>query len=351
MLSYQVVEFGKPLQPRRYEDPVPQGTEVLVRILGCGVCHSDLHQADGYFDLGGGKRIELSERVALPYTPGHEMVGEVMALGPDAKGLKVGDRGIVFPWIGCNQCAECAAGNEIFCPQPRFFGGRRNGGYADRIVVDHPRYLVDYGDTPMALAGTYACSGVTSFTALKKIPETRADDTIMTIGAGGVGTSGILIAPAVHKAKLIVADIDEGKRKAAKENGAWETVDPKAEGALARVHELSGGGVAGVVDFVGSVASAQFGLDAMKRGGTYVIVGLYGGALPLQLPLVPMRSINIRGSYVGNLRDLNELMALVRAGKVKSMKTETRPLEQANEAMAELRAGKVIGRLVLTPAF
>lgn len=354
MKSCQVVEWGKPLVMKEYPDPVPAGTEVVVRLSGCGVCHSDLHQADGYFDLGGGKRITLADRGnKLPYTPGHEMAGEVQAVGPEAEGVAVGDRGIVFPWIGCGECAQCRAGDEPLCDQNRFLGGRLDGGYSSHVKIPHPRYLVPYGDLDPDYAGTLACSGSTAYGALLKIPPTTEDDYIIVIGAGGVGTSGVLLAPAVHAAKLIVADVDDAKLAAARRSNRVAMVvnsrDPAQ--AAAEVMKATGRGAAGAIDFVGSPQSARFGLDSLRRGGTLVMVGLYGGELPLSLPLVPMRSQNIRGSFVGTLAEFKDLMALVRAGKTPAMPTEARPLERANEAMADLRAGRVIGRLVLKPSF
>ncbi len=352
MRSWQVVDWGKPLQMNEYPDPVPQGPEVVVRLSGCGVCHSDLHQADGYFDLGGGRRISLAERGnKLPYTPGHEMAGEVQAVGPQVQGVKPGDKGIVFPWIGCGECEPCRRGDETYCDQNRFLGGTRDGGYSTHVVIPHPRYLVPYGDLDPDYAGTLACSGSTAYGALTKIPQTTEDDYIIIIGAGGVGTSGMLLAPAVHAAKLIVADIDDAKLAAARKSNRVAMVvnsrDPAA--AAAEVMKATGRGAAAAVDFVGSPQSTRFGLDSLRRGGTLVVVGLYGGELPLSLPLVPMRSQTIRGSLVGTLREFEALMALVRAGKAPAIRTEQRPLSAANEAMAELRAGKVIGRLVLKP--
>jgi D-arabinose 1-dehydrogenase-like Zn-dependent alcohol dehydrogenase len=352
MQSWQVVEWGKPLQPMSYPDPVPQGTDVLVRLSGCGVCHSDLHQADGYFDLGGGKRISLEARGnKLPYTPGHEMAGEVQAVGPDVTDVKPGDRGIVFPWIGCGECESCASGKETYCEKTRFLGGTRDGGYSTHVLIPHGRYIVPYGDIDPDYAGTLACSGATAYGALTKIPPTTEDDHIVIIGAGGVGTSGMLIAPAVHQAKLIVADVDEAKLAAARTSNRVSMVvnarDPAA--AVAEVMKATGKGAAAAIDFVGSPNSARFGLDSLRRGGTLICVGLYGGELPLSLPLVPMRSQNIRGSLVGTLAEFHDLMKLVRAGKVPPIRTEQRPLSAANEAMTELRSGKVIGRLVLKP--
>lgn len=353
MYSYQVVEFGKPLERRDYPTPKPAGSEVVVRIAGCGVCHSDLHLADGFFDLGGGKRITLADRgTKLPFTPGHEMVGEVEALGPEASGVKPGDRRIVFPWIGCGTCEPCAVGEETFCANPRFLGARRDGGYSTHIVVPHAKYLIAYGDVPEDLASTYACSGITAYSALKKIPKTTGRDHIVMIGAGGVGTAGILLSSAVHEAKVIVADVDAKKRESAlKSNRVVAAVDPSKPEAVKQVLDLTGGvGVAAAIDYVGAPATAQFGLDVIRRGGTLVSVGLFGGAASVSLPLMPMRSVNWRGSYVGTLAEMHEMMGHILGGKVPRMPIEPRPLAAANGALDDLRAGRVIGRVVLKPA-
>ena len=130
MQSQQIVEWGKPLEGREAPTPEPEGTEVLVRVTACGVCHSDLHIWDGYFDLGGGQRITLEDRgVHLPFTMGHEIVGEVEAIGPDAEGVEIGDKRVVYPWIGCGECAVCQADDELLCMTPRTLGTRKPGGY------------------------------------------------------------------------------------------------------------------------------------------------------------------------------------------------------------------------------
>ena len=230
MKSYQVVEFGEPLELREYENPQPKGDEVLVKITACGVCHSDLHLADGYFDLGDGKRITLADRgTKLPFTPGHEITGTVVALGENVKDIKIGDAGIVFPWIGCGKCAACLENNETLCEAPKYLGARLDGGYSDHIIVPHSKYIVSYGDMDPAQAAPYACSGLTAFSALKKIPTTSKDDWIIIIGAGGVGINGILLSPAVHKAKILVIDNDPEKRKKALEAGASEAFAPDEE--------------------------------------------------------------------------------------------------------------------------
>ena len=166
MKSYKVVEFGKPLQKVEEANPAPQGTEVLVRITAAGVCHSDVHLWEGYFDMGGGNKYSTEKTMAPPRTMGHEIVGEVAAVGPESKGAKVGDKAVVYPWIGCGKCWYCTSGSEHLCPTPRALGVNKDGGYADHVVVPDAKYLYPYGGLPVELACLYACSGITAFGAV-----------------------------------------------------------------------------------------------------------------------------------------------------------------------------------------
>jgi D-arabinose 1-dehydrogenase-like Zn-dependent alcohol dehydrogenase len=350
MRSYQIVEWGQPIELREYPTPTPQGTEVLLRVTAAGICHSDLHINDGYFDLGDGKRVELGKLGArLPLTLGHEIVGVVEAFGPDAEGVAVGDARVAFPWIGCRQCRVCAREPEHWCLSPKFLGARVDGGYSDHVLVPHPKYLVEYDGIPTELACTYACAGLTAYGALKKLMPLEDDECLVTIGAGGVGLSGVHIAPALTEAKLVVADVDPEKRAVARQAGAHETVDNSDPDAVAKVKDLSQGGVKAVIDFVGAPATAQFGLDVMRKGGTLIVVGLYGGALSMPLPFLPQRALAIRGSYVGTLDELHEVVALGRAGRIPPIPLDVRPLDAAPDAMADLRAGRVRGRVILKP--
>ena len=347
MKSYQVVDFGKPLELREYENPKPQGREILVKISACGVCHSDIHLADGYFDLGEGKRITLADRgTKLPFTPGHEITGSVVDIGEDAEDVKIGDSGIVFPWIGCGKCEACKNDNETLCESPKYLGARLNGGYSDHIIVPDSKYLVSYGDMDPAVAAPYACSGLTAYSALKKIPNTGPEDWIIIIGAGGVGINGILLSSAVQKAKILVIDKDKEKREKAVEAGAHEAFSPDDE---EKIRKVIGIGASAAIDFVGMPQTTDFGLSLIKKGGMVVVVGLYGGSLKLSLPLVPMRSITLKGSYVGELRELKELVNIIKSGKIKLIPVKKQDLETANQAMLDLRSGKVNGRIVLIP--
>jgi D-arabinose 1-dehydrogenase-like Zn-dependent alcohol dehydrogenase len=350
MRSYQIVEWGKPVELREHPTPTPKGTEVLLRVTAAGMCHSDLHINDGFFDLGEGRRAELGKLGAsLPLTLGHEIVGVVEALGPDAEGVEIGAPRVAFPWIGCRQCAVCEHEREQLCLSPKFLGARVNGGYSEYVIVPHPQYLVDYGSVPTELACTFACAGLTAYAAIKKVAPLAEDDFLVLIGAGGVGLSGLHIAPSVVPARLIVADVDPQKRGIARQAGAFETIDNSDPDAVAKVIELTGGGARASIDFVGAPQTARFGLDVLRRGGTLVNVGLYGGAMSLPLPLMPQRSLTLRGSYVGTLEELEEVMALGRQGKVPPIPLDLRPLAQAAQALDDLRAGRVAGRVILKP--
>jgi D-arabinose 1-dehydrogenase-like Zn-dependent alcohol dehydrogenase len=350
MLSQAVVEFGAPLQAIETPTPVPQGTEVLLRIANCGVCHSDVHIHDGFFELGGGNRLPLAN-LKMPHTMGHEIEGEVVALGPDAKGVKIGDRRAAFPWIGCGECAACQRGEEQLCGRPRNLGCSAGvpGGYATHVVVPHPRYLLEYGNAPAALAAAYMCSGLTAFGAMKKVGKLGPADDVVVLGCGGVGMMGVQFARSLFGKGPIAADIDDGRLEAARQAGAKATYNTKDAGAGKRLMADTGGGAFAVVDFVGSEASFAFANSVVRKGGRIIIVGLFGGAMSMPLPMFPLRPLAIMGSFVGSLPEAEEMMAIVRDGKVEAIPVATRGLDQAWATLQDLRAGKITGRVVLTP--
>jgi len=351
MKSYQLVAANAPLELVETETPEPQGTEVLVRVTACGVCHSDLHFWHGFYDLGDGTKMTLEDRnIALPFTMGHEPVGEVVAYGPDVEtDVKIGETRLVFPWTGCGDCARCDEGNEQDCADVAPLGVRRPGGYADHIIVPHPRYLVDIEGVDPHYACTLACAGVTAFSALKKAKALAADDKLVIIGAGGVGLTGVGIATEYIANEKIVVDLDEEKLAAAREAGADHTINPKREDASARVAELTVAGAGAVVDFVGSTETVTFGMAVLRRGGSYILVGLYGGRIDIPTLALPTRDIALRGSYVGNLGEMHELMALVKAGKVDPIPVASRPMSQVTETLKDLEEGRIVGRMVVVP--
>ena len=345
-LSYQVVDFGQPLQlTRRAIEPL-QGSEVLVRISACGVCHSDLHMAEGFFDLGDGKQLNLEKVLKLPRTLGHEIVGTVVDKGPEAE-CELDRSVIVFPWIGCGQCALCARGDEHLCARPESLGTTRDGGFSTHVRVPHPRYLVDHAGIDTSFAATLACSGLTAYSALNKVTLPTEKAPLVIIGAGGVGLAAVALAKGMHGQGPIVVDIDPAKRQAALDAGASRVIDPATTDAAKSLARSSVEGISAVLDFVGSTRTFEFANTVVGKGGKIIIVGLFGGSASLQLPLIPMRSISIGGSYVGSLSELKELVELTKQGVLPTLPLSVRPLSNVQVALDELRAGKVTGRAIL----
>ena len=349
MYCEAIVEFGKPLQRLESPTPAPSGTEVLVRVEHCGVCHSDIHIHEGFIGLGGDAKLPLG--LPLPHTLGHEVAGEVVAFGPDATGVELGQRRALYSWIGCGHCAACDRGEENYCNAPRNLGCSAGtpGGYASHVLVPHPRYLINYGDTSPALAATYMCSGLTAYGALMKIAALGPKDDILIVGAGGVGMMGVQFAKHLFGKGPLVADIDEGRLQAAMGAGAKTAYNTRDPEAIKQLMADTEGGAFGVIDFVGSESSFAFANQAVRRGGKVVVVGLFGGGMSMPIAMFPIRALTIAGSYVGSLAEAEAMMELVRAGEIEPIPVKEVPLSSANAVLEDLKAGKVIGRAVLVP--
>jgi alcohol dehydrogenase, propanol-preferring len=356
MRSFKVVDFNAPLKEIEEPTPGPAGTQVLIRVKAAGVCHSDLHIWEGGYELGHGRKpLSLKDRgVSLPRTMGHETVGEIVAFGPDVKDadkgdLKKGDVALAYPWLGCGKCPTCLGGDENMCAvKPNALGVFCDGGYADHMMVPHPKYLLNLRGLDPVTAAPYACSGVTTYSALKKV-EKDFGTPIVIIGAGGLGLMALSLRKAMGGKGAIVVDIDARKREAAEKAGALATVDGKAPDALEQLAKKAGEPIRAVIDLVGNSQSTQLGFDCLTKGGKLVIVGLFGGGATFALPLIPIKAVTIQGSYVGNLRETQELLDLVRAKKVPPIPVTPLPLAKANDALVDLQKGKLVGRAVLTP--
>jgi D-arabinose 1-dehydrogenase-like Zn-dependent alcohol dehydrogenase len=347
--SLRLTRIGAPLEAADGPLPEPAGTEVLLRVHACGVCHSDLHLAEGFFDLGQGQRLDLSKGMPLPLTLGHEIAGEVVSWGAGAEGVQAGQRRVVYGWVGCDDCPSCRRGVEQHCDRPRALGVCRDGGFSNYVLVPHPRYLFDFGKVPQNFAATLGCSGLTAYGALRKAAPITHDQPLLIIGAGGVGQAAISIARAMFGEGPVVADIDPAKREAALAAGARMAVDPTDKELRRRLLRETDGGFAAAIDFVGMGATAEFGLSTVRKGGKLIVVGLFGGALTIALPTLPLRGVSVVGSYVGSLDEMGQLMALARSGVIAPTRIETRPLTQAQATLDDLRQGRIRGRAVLLP--
>jgi alcohol dehydrogenase len=340
-----LVTYGQPLCETVADLPEPRGSEVLMRVECCGVCHSDLHIQDGYFDLGGGKQLAITKDRALPFTLGHEIAGVIEAAGEQA-GATIGARVAVYPWIGCGKCAACRAGNENLCSDHRHIGVAVDGGYATHVLVPHPRYLLDYAPLSPFFAGPLMCSGLTAYAPLKRLAAHHKDGPVLLIGLGGVGMMGLAIARVLFRQAPLVADIDAAKRDAALAAGAAQAFDPSDREARRAVMNATGGLLA-ACDFVGSDKSLQFATSVLARGGKVIVTGLLGGNFSIPAAMIAIKAMTIEGSITGTLAEARELIDLARTGKLATIPTHDRPLKEAQASLDALRAGHVVGRSVL----
>ncbi|MCF5571148.1 alcohol dehydrogenase catalytic domain-containing protein, partial [Pseudomonas sp. PA-3-11C] len=232
MRCYCVTHHGQPLELTDKPIPQPQGTEVLLRVKAAGLCHTDLHLWEGFYDLGAGKRLMLADRgIKPPMTLSHEICGEVISAGSEAGQVKVGMRSLVHPWIGCGECAACQRGEENICIKPQALGVVRAGGFAEYVIVPHPRYLVDIEGLDDAEAAPLACAGVTTFSAISKFGNRIHEGPVVIIGAGGLGLMAIEVLKAMGGKGAVVVDIDASKREVALAAGALAAIDGKATDA------------------------------------------------------------------------------------------------------------------------
>ena len=344
-------KWGAALEPIEEVLPAPSGREVTIRVTHCGICHSDLHIQAGGFDMGGGKLSSLERAgTKLPVTMGHEIGGEVVEVGPEVVDAKVGDRVVVYPWLGCGECATCLSGNDHLCNKgARNLGIQLPGGYSDLVRVPHERYLVPVGSLDPARAATFACAGITAYGAIRKLPEAEDGDWIAVIGCGGVGMTAVALLSALSKAKVIAVDPDPAKREAAQRYGAALVVDPASADAARTIIKASGNNVLGVVDFVGAESTSALGVAIVRRGGMVVIVGLFGGEFRCPVPMFPLKSMAVQGSYVAGLNELRELIELAQRVTLPEIPLTLRPLSEVNRSLEDLAAGRVVGRVVLQP--
>jgi D-arabinose 1-dehydrogenase-like Zn-dependent alcohol dehydrogenase len=347
MRRQSLVKFDAPLCETIVETPKPRGREVLVRIERCGLCHSDLHIQDGYADLGGGKKLDTTRGMTLPFTLGHEIAGIVEEVGPEVSNDLVGSKKAVFPWIGCGQCRDCLKGDENLCGKQRFLGVTIDGGFASHVLVPEAKYLLDYGNLPVNQAATLMCSGVTAYGALKRLIDRPRQRNLLLIGLGGVGMMGLAFAQAMFKQKISVADLNAAARETAIQNGAAVAYDPLETDITKRILRETDGGFDGIIDFAGNEKSMAFAVSALARGGKIVVSGLMGGNFSLPMVQWVYKRMTIEGFMVGTLSEAHELMALARSGRIQPTPMQEKPMEEAQKWIEALRASQVVGRIVL----
>ena len=335
MQAAVVEQFGQPLVLRAWDIPTPRAGEILVKTEACGVCHTDLHAAKGDWPLKPG----------LPFIPGHEGIGLVVALGPGVTLVKEGDR-VGVPWLysACGHCEHCLKAQETVCAEAQFGGYTRNGGFAEYILAD-ASYVAHVPAGLSAIeAAPIICAGVTTY---KGIKETHAapGEWIAISGVGGLGHLALQYAKAMGLLVCAI-DIDEGKLAHAKRLGADAVVNAKQGDPAAAVKIATDGGAHGVLITAPSLIAFKQGIGMTRKRGTCVLVGLPPGEFPVPLFDVVANCITIRGSFVGTRQDMAEALAFAVAGKVKA-DVELQPLSAINQIFERLERGDVAARVVL----
>jgi alcohol dehydrogenase, propanol-preferring len=337
MKAAVVHAFGQALAVEEVPVPAPGPGQVLVRIVASGVCHTDLHAADGDWPI----------KPTLPFIPGHEGAGTVAAVGPGVTALKEGDR-VGVPWLhsACGVCAHCLTGWETLCEEQRNTGYSVNGGFAEYVVA--PAAYV--GRLPDSLdfvaVAPILCAGVTTYKGLKETGA-KPGEWVVISGIGGLGHVAVQYATAMGM-HVAAVDVEDGKLALAKSLGAELTVNAATSDAASEVQRAIGGAHAVLITAV-SVRAFQQGIGMLRRGGTCVLNGLPPGDFPTPIFDVVLKRLTIRGSIVGTRKDLQEALQFAAEGKVRAT-TETQPLQAINDVFARLRKGAVLGRVVLTLA-
>ena len=335
MQAAQVERFGQPLVIKELDLPTPGPGQILVKTEACGVCHTDLHAAHG----------DWPAKPTLPFTPGHEGIGRVVALGAGVVAVKEGDR-VGVPWLysACGHCEYCLQAWETVCASAQYGGYTRNGGFAEYIVAD-PNYVAHI---PAGLAPTAAapliCAGVTSY---KGIKETRArpGQWVAVSGIGGLGHLAVQYAKAMGL-HVCAVDIDDAKLAHATRLGADAVVNAKQPDAVAAVIKATDGGAHRVLITAPSLPAFKQGIAMTRKVGTCVLVGIPPGEFPTPLFDVVANCITIRGSFVGTRADMAEALAFAADGKVKAG-IELQPLSAINKVFESLAQGEVPSRVVI----
>lgn len=325
--------YKEPLEVRDVPVPDPGPGEVLVRVAGAGLCHSDLHLVDG----------EIEVIPSFPWVLGHEVAGTVEAPGPGVRGLAHGDPVAVFGGWGCGACAICLSGEEQLCDTLRWMGIGRPGGFAEYVLVPSPRHLVPLGDLDPVSSAPLTDAALTPYRAvLKARPRLVPGTTAVVIGGGGLGQFAVQMLRELTPSRVVVVEPSASHREIVLELGAAQAVDPQddALGALDR-------GAAAVLDLVGSEATLSLAARLAAPRGLVVLVGIAGGALPVTF-FSPATEVEVTTSYWGSRNELAQVVALAQAGRLTSRVHEV-DLLAVNTAMGDLRAGRVEGRVVLVP--
>lgn len=331
--------FKQPVVIEEVERPQPGPEDVLIRVEACGVCHSDVHVADGDWP-------QFAKIVKKPLILGHEIAGQVVEKGAAVRDLSVGDR-VGVPWLhwSCGQCDFCRGGDENLCVAQKITGVTVDGGFAEyvRAPASHAEKIPP-SLSPVEAAPLF-CAGVTVYRALKQA-GIRASERLAVFGIGGLGHVAVQIGVALG-AEVTALDISEEKLALAKSLGAFATLNATAPDTVKAIRSHGGAHVAIVTSASRSAYDLAF--NCLRPTGTLLVVGLPAENVCFPPIIMAAKEVRIRASTVGTRQDLREVLAMAAAGKVRCQ-VVARPLGAVNEVLDELRRGQVAGRIVLIPS-
>jgi propanol-preferring alcohol dehydrogenase len=335
MKAAVVRAFGRPLTIEEVPIPTPGPGEVLIKVVSSGVCHTDVHAADG----------DWPAEPKLPFVPGHEGAGIVAAVGPGVTRVKEGDpAGVAWLHDACGACEYCTTGWETLCEAQHNSGYGVDGAFAE-YVIGSAAYVARLPDRPdFAAMAPILCAGVTTYKGIKET-EAKPGQWLAISGLGGLGHLAVQYAKAMGL-HVVALDVTDEKLALARSLGADIAIDAKAPDAVQQIITQTGGGAHGVLVTAVSPAAFAQGLQLVRRKGTVSLVGLPPGDFPTPIFEVVLKRITIRGSIVGTRTDLAEAIAFAAEGKVRAHFHEAR-LDEINRVLSELKAGRIDGRVVL----
>lgn len=334
MQAAVVREFGQPLALQEVRVPEVSEDRVLVKVVACGVCHTDLHAADGDWPV----------KPPLPFIPGHEGVGHVVKLGRRVKHIKEGDR-VGVPWLhtACGYCEHCITGWETLCERQQMTGYTVNGSYAEYVLAD-PAYVGKLPDNlGFAQAAPVLCAGITVYKGLKVL-DCKPGDWVAVSGIGGLGHMGVQYAKAMGF-QVIAVDVTDEKLRLAASLGADMTINASKQDPVSLVQSAIRG-AHGVLVTAASRAAFNQAVGMLHKRGTMSLVGLPPGTFELPIFDVVLNAKTVRGSIVGTRKDMEESLAFAGAGRVKSHFSTDR-LDNINHILSAMKAGHIDGRVVL----
>ena len=334
MKAAVVREFGKPLVMEEVAVPRPGAGQILVKIAATGVCHTDLHAAEGDWPV----------KPNPPFIPGHEGVGHVVAVGAGVKHVKEGDR-VGVPWLydACGHCTHCLGGWETLCEEQHNTGYSVNGSFAEYVLAD-PNYVGHLpGNVSFVDIAPILCAGVTVYKGLK-VTDTKPGDWVVISGIGGLGHLAVQYAKAMGL-NVVAVDVDDRKLDLARSLGATLAVNARSEDPIAFVKKQNGGANGVLVTAVSPKAFEQ-AMGMVGRGGTVALNGLPPGDFPLPIFDTVLNGVTVRGSIVGTRLDLQEALDFAGDGKVKAT-ISTDKLENINDIFSRMHKGDIQGRVVI----